>query len=158
LPTASATKKNTFTVQASLVNCTGFDSFMPKYPISAGKLKITVTVPAGSDCNNVTPGFPLKTSISITFQGINPKTGKLATAAKAFKSTLAVYSQASPVPLAVDLVSQPNSTSTSPFLGKVASVHLTIDEDAATRAMGCAAKGGLKVMHLNNGPGSLTLS
>jgi len=158
LVTPSATKKTNFTITAALTNCTNFGDFVTKYPVTAGKLKITVQLPPGSTCDNVQPGFPIKSSITVTFQGINPKTGKLATASSAVKSTLASYAQTSAAPLAVDIVGQPFAKTTSPFFTKVANVHLTIDEDAAARATLCAAKGGLKVMHLNNGPGSFTLS
>ena len=130
---------------------------MTKYPVTAGKLKITVQVPPGSDCNSITPGFPIKTSITITFQGINPKTGKLATASSAVKSTLASYSQA--------------SRHRWPSHGGSAlrEDHQPVLLEGGERPPDhrrrcgspwvlCSAKGGLKVMHLNNGPSSLTLS
>jgi hypothetical protein len=85
------------------------------------------------------------------------KNGHLATVSSD-KTTLALYSPASGSPLALGIMSQAFANSKSLFFGKTAMLHLTIDEDAATRALGCATpKKGLMLLHLNDGPSSLTL-
>jgi hypothetical protein len=146
----------------TLDNCTGFEAIPTKFgtPITSGKIKLTIEIPPGSVCGGLTPGFPVKSSLSITWNAINPKNNE---PAKVYseKTTMASYVESSGNPITIDMSSQafgPKSK-TPGFMDKHADVRFVIDELPAAIAPQCATKDGVKELHFTgvNGPSTLAV-
>jgi len=162
LLTTPAVKDTKLTVSGTLENCTGFESIPTKYgtPITSGSIKLTLEIPPGSTCSGLTSGFPVKSSLSIKWNAINPKNNK---PAKVFseKTTLASYAQAGTDPLTIDVSSQafgPKSK-TPGFMTKHADMHFVMDQTAADLATQCnqAKDKGIALLNFTGVRGPSTL-
>jgi hypothetical protein len=158
--TATPTLKDAkFKYSGSLTNCSGFTT-ATKFgtPISGGTFKMQVELPPGATCSNLVTGMPVKTKLQIKFAAL--KDGKLKTASNE-KTTLTSYMQVgSSFPLHFLAVGAPFTDLKSLFLGKHATLNVTIDENAASVAALCVANGGLKALHFTgvSGPSTVLIS
>jgi hypothetical protein len=152
-------KGETIKLSGTIENCTNVPSVASKYPITAGAFTASIKLPTGADCSNFVPGTPIKTKLTIKWEGINPSTGKLATAAPTDNTTITSFVQNSG-PLGFGVTSAPLAGSKSLFMGKTVNLNIIIDELASAISTSCAAKGGLKALHFTgvNGASTLTLS
>ena len=163
LKTTPAVKNTTFTISGTLENCQNFPAVPGSAgPITAGTFKLSLEVPPGSTCAGITAGFPVKSSLSITWKTPNPaKPGKLKKVGSE-KTTLASYAEPGANPIVLGAVSQdfgPKSK-TPGFMSKHAVLSLTMDQTAAQIAAGCAdPKKGLRVLDFTgvNGPSTLEI-
>jgi hypothetical protein len=163
LTNTPAVKDTKLTVSGTLDGCTGFDSIPTKYgtPITSGAVKLTLEISPGSTCAGLTSGFPVKSSLSITWNAINPAKNK---AAKVYseKTTLASYMSIVGTNIEVDISSQafgPKSK-TPGFQTKHADMVFNIDESTAAIATPCGTTDGVKALHFTavNGPSTLTVN
>ena len=164
MTTTPTKKKTTLKLQGALGSlaggaCTGFEHTDAKFPITAGMFKMSIQVGPGGTCDSLVTGEPLKTKLKIKWEGVNPKTGKLATVAKD-TTTLASVSEHHG-PRGFTMLSVSLTDPKSKFLGKSATFDIVIDERADEIAQACATpKKGLQSLHFGgaNGPSKLTLS
>jgi hypothetical protein len=142
-----------------MTSCFNFDNVTTKIaPVLAGTFKAMIQVNPGSDCNSITPGAPIKSTLAIKFQAM--KKGKLATA-ESDKTTVATLSTSLDPSghLVFDIVGAPFSNPKSALLGKTPTIIVVTDQDGATRTTGCATpKKGLGLLTFNTGPSSITIS
>jgi len=163
LTSAPAVKNTNFTFTGTLENCQNFPAVPGAAgPITAGTFRLTLAVPPGSTCAAITPGFPVKSSLSITWSTPNPaKPGKLEKVGSE-KTTLASYSEPGIDPIVLGAVSQsfgPKSKVPG-FATRHAVLSFTTDQTTAQIAMGCAdAKKGLAVLNFtgSNSPSTLEI-
>jgi hypothetical protein len=157
--TAPAKPRNeTLKAQGMLSNCTGFDVFATKFPISGGKIKLQVTLPPGATCSAVMMGAPIKATLKVTFYGIDPKTHDVKTADNESVALASFQEMSGPRSFLALSLSFANAKTT--LFGKSASIKIVIDETAEQMAPSCNDKRGLKTMSFTgvNGPSSFTLS
>jgi hypothetical protein len=157
LTAAASTKNVTLKVSGTLENCRDMDGVASKFPISGGAMKMQVQVPQGAMCSALISGAPLKTKLTLEWKGINPASGKLAGAAPTDTTTLSSVSETASSLRAFGAASSPFAGKKSVFAGKHAVVEIVADEDAATVAAACAAKGGLTVLHFTGVNGASTV-
>ena len=120
-----------------------------KFPISAGAVKIKGSLPPGSNCSTLAT-LPLAgTSFSVKWQGINPKNGKLSTAAP--KSIATVSSVTTSGPGTYTVV---GSIVGGPFAGKTLKVTMRTDMTHAARLTQCQTSG-VPSIGFTNAAGSL---
>jgi len=131
-------------------------------PITGGAFRLTLQVPPGSTCAGITPGLPVKSSLSITWNTPDPaQPGRLKKVGSE-KTTLASYTEPGLDPIVLGAVSQdfgPKSK-TPGFATKHAVLSFTMDETAAAVAMGCSdPKKGLATLNFTgvNGPSTLEI-
>jgi hypothetical protein len=114
-----------------------------------------VELPPGATCGNLVTGMPVKTKLQIKFAAL--KDGKLKTVSNE-KTTLTSYMQVgSSFPLHFLAVGAPFTNLKSLFLGKHATLNVTIDENAASVASLFVANGGLKALHFTGVSGASTV-
>ena len=142
-----------------MTNCLHFDNVTTKIaPVLAGTFKATIQMGPGSDCNAITPGAPIKSTLAIKWQAM--KKGKLATA-ESDKTTVAnlTTSLDGSGHLVFDIVGAPFANPKSALLGKTATIIVQTDQDGPTRTTGCSTpKKGLGLLTFNMGPSSITVS
>ena len=112
----------------------------------------------GSDCNAVTSGAPIKSTLAVKWQAL--KKGKLATA-ESDKTTVASLTSSldGSGHLVFDIVGAPFANPKSQLLGKTVILIIVTDQDSAARTTGCATpKKGLGLLTFNTGPSSITVS
>jgi hypothetical protein len=155
----ASTKSETVKLSGTLEGCTNVPNIASKYPITAGAFTATITLPTGASCSNFVPGAPIKTKLTIKWEGINPKTGKLATAAPTDNTTVTTFVQDSG-PFGFSLTTPLLAGSKSLFMGKSVSMSMVIDQTASEIATSCATKGGLKALNFTgvSGISTITLS
>jgi hypothetical protein len=152
-------KGETIKLSGTIENCTNVPNVASKYPITAGAFTASIKSPLGASCSNFVPGTPIKTKLTIKWEGVNPSTHKLATAAPTDNTTITLFVQNSG-PFGFGVTSAPLAGSKSLFMGKTVNMNIIIDEMASAISTSCAAKGGLKALHFTgvNGTSTLTLS
>jgi hypothetical protein len=157
---APSAKDTQLKVSGTLDNCTGFESIPTKYgtPITSGSMKVTLEIPPGSTCSGLTAGFPLKSSVKISWNAINPKNNK-PTKVFSEKTTLASYAQAGTDPLTIDVSSQafgPKSK-TPGFMTMHADMHFVMDQTLSDLTTACASSHGIAVLNFTGVRGASTL-
>jgi hypothetical protein len=159
LTATPSVKNEKIKLSGTLENCTGFEGVASKYPIIAGAFTASIQLPPGATCSSPVSGTPLKTKLTVKWEGINPKTGKLATAAPTDTTTVTAFVQ-NASPFGFSLTTAPLAGSKSLLLGKTLHMDIVIDQSASDIATGCGAKGGLKLLNFTgvNGPSKLNLS
>jgi hypothetical protein len=162
LTNTPAAKNTALEFSGTLDNCTGFEGIPTKFgtPITSGDIDVTIVIPPGSVCGGLTPGFPVKSSVSITWNAINPNNNK---PQKAYteNTTVASYVESNTNPITIDMSSQafgPKSK-TPGFMDKHADLRFVIDEVPAAIAPQCATPDGVKQLHFTgvNGPSTLVV-
>jgi hypothetical protein len=149
----------TIKLSGTLEHCTNVPAVASKYPITDGAFTASIKLPADASCSNFVPGALIKTKRTIKWEGINPKTGKLATAGPTDNTTVTSLVQNSG-PFGFGVTGAPFAGSKSLFKGKTPNMNIIIDELASAISASCSASGGLKALHFTgvNGTSMLTLS
>jgi hypothetical protein len=107
-----------------------------KYPISAGSVKVKGALPAGSNCSTLAT-LPLAgTSLSVKWQGVNPKTGKLSSAGPKSAATVSGVTTSGPGTYTVQ-----GSVVAGPFTGRTVKVTMRTDLTHAARLAQCQSAG-----------------
>jgi len=161
LTSAPAVKATNFTLTGTLENCQNFPAVPGAAgPVTTGTFRLTLKVPPGSTCAAITPGFPLKSALSIVWKTPDPaKPGKLKTVGREM-TTLASYSEPGVDPIVLAAVSQDfGARSKIPgFATRHAALSFTMDQTTAQIALGCAdAKKGLATLSFTGARGPSTL-
>ncbi len=161
LTAVPAVKTTKLTFSGTLENCQNFPVVPGAAgPITAGAFTLSLEIPPGSTCADLTAGFPVKSALSITWNTPDPaKPGKFKKVGTE-KTTLASYLESSTDPIVLGAVSQDfgSKSKTPGFMTQHAVLSFTMDQTAAQIAAGCAEpKKGLTVLDFTgvNGPSTL---
>jgi Big-like domain-containing protein len=159
--------------KGTLTGCNNFGSFTSRYPITAGTVTLAIKgLNPGATCGSLDtgPGAKYSAKLAFAFKGINPKTGKLATATVKTKVTLVSFTeQPSPFGHTAVSVVVADPKGKNPFIGHSATLTIAYDETPSQISASCASKSGLKSLHFGsvvdhkvmwspvNGPSTLEL-
>lgn len=139
---------------AAGTDCTRSNPPVTKFPVSSGSVKITGALPAATVCSQITnPPFG-GVSLSVKWQGINPKNGKLSTIGKSTAIVSSVTPNAAPfgytltAPISVGI-----------YAGGTLKVNIVLDTSSASLVSGCNTAG-TSVLGFNGviGVSSITLA
>lgn len=161
LTTTPASKTTKFKISGTLENCQNFPTVPDAAgPITGGSFKLTLEVPPGSTCADISSGLPVKSSLSITWNTPDlSKPGKFKKVGSE-KTTLAGFAQPGADPIVLTATGQDFGTKSKVpgFVTRHAVLTMTMDQTAAEIAMGCAdPKKGLAVLDFTGANGSSTL-
>jgi hypothetical protein len=155
-----AAKNTKFTFSGTVEDCINM-AVQPKTgtPISAGSLKLQVTLPPGSTCSNTGIGLPVKVTGQVKWTAIKPSTGKPTTIfTDKFKSLASYGRVGSGFPITIDAVSAPLSNVKSPFNGDQIAFHFVLDENSGQVNTLCSQKNGITQLHFTNLAGQSTVT
>jgi hypothetical protein len=160
-----AAKDTKFTLSGTLENCQNFPT-VPKQagPIDSGSIKLSVEVASGSTCSGITGGFPVKSTLQLTFNAADPAHPGKFKKVSSEKTTLANYDEAQSNPVIVfGATSQAfgPKAKTPGFSTQHAEISFNIDQLPASLTAPCAdVKKGLQSLNFTgvNGPSTLTIT
>jgi hypothetical protein len=142
----------TLKVSGALSSCIS-KGLTTKFPLTAGKFKVSATLDKGATCSSLAnPSFS-KSKVTITWQGENPKTGKLVEVGTDTSTVGGMLEQTNPV-LGFDIQTTPDTSATGLFPGTTALFGLNLDEDTPTFTAACGSPGGVKSLAYDTAGGS----
>ena len=116
--------------------CTRNNPPVTKYPVSSGSVKIKGALPAATVCSQITNPPFAGTTLSVKWQGINPKNNKLGTIGKSAAVVSSVTPNASPFGYTLTA-----PVSAGIYAGGTLKVNIALDTSSAALVGGCNAVG-----------------